>query len=76
MKHFLRSLLLFIPISAISYIAFVILWGEFAPRALQKNINYRVSTNGHMYSRIRELKGQKNIDLLILGSSHAYRGLM
>lgn len=28
---------------------------------------------GHLYSRIQELKGAKNIDILFLGSSHTYR---
>lgn len=38
------------------------------------NLNYRIGSNGHMYSRIKELKKCKNIELLFLGSSHAYRG--
>lgn len=74
MKKFIKSLLLFLPIVALSYIFLVIMWGEFAPRVLEKNINYRIGSNGHMYSRAKELKDTKDVDVLILGSSHAYRG--
>jgi len=38
------------------------------------NINYRIGSPGHMYSRILEAKNQDSVDILILGSSHTYRG--
>jgi hypothetical protein len=41
---------------------------------LKPNLNYRICSVGHMYSRIKEVKNTKNIDVLFLGSSHAYRG--
>ncbi len=41
---------------------------------LKPNLNYRICSVGHMYSRIIEVKNTKNIDVLFLGSSHAYRG--
>jgi hypothetical protein len=30
---------------------------------------------GHVYTRIREARKKENVDILLLGSSHAYRGL-
>jgi hypothetical protein len=44
-------------------------------KALNLNVNYKIGSYGHMYSRINELKQLKdNTDILFLGSSHAYRG--
>lgn len=37
-------------------------------------MNYRIGGYGHMHSRITEINNFENIDVLILGSSHAYRG--
>ena len=44
------------------------------PSIFKPNINYRIGSYGHMYSRLSEVKNKKNIDILFLGSSHAYRG--
>ncbi|MFC2150179.1 hypothetical protein ACFLQV_01620 [Calditrichota bacterium] len=44
------------------------------PRTFKKNIWYYLGGTGHMYSRIQELKDYRDIDILFLGSSHAYRG--
>jgi hypothetical protein len=74
MKAFIRSLALFIPFSLVVYIMLIILWGNYAPAFLKKNMNYPIASYGHMFSRIRDLKGIRNVDVLILGSSHAYRG--
>jgi hypothetical protein len=41
---------------------------------LKPNINYRIGSSGHLYSRLSEIKNYGDIDILILGSSHAYRG--
>jgi len=74
MKRFIHSLLLFIPCSIVIYILLIILWGDYAPRILEKNLNYKIGAGGHMYSRLQDIHRTSNIDILILGSSHAYRG--
>lgn len=38
------------------------------------NINYRIGSYGHMYSRLSEIENYGEVDILFLGSSHAYRG--
>jgi hypothetical protein len=44
------------------------------PPFVTKNLFYRIGSFGHMYSRINELKTIKDVDILIIGSSHAYQG--
>ncbi len=56
------------------YIIALFLWGSFAPNVLKPNINYRIGSWGHMHSRIANIKNYHNVDILFLGSSHAYRG--
>ena len=74
MEKFIKSILLFTPFSIVMYILLIILWGDYAPNFLKKNLNYEVGSYGHMYSRLQEIKDVKDVDILFLGSSHTYRG--
>lgn len=74
MKRFIRSLLYFFPVAILIYIILVCLWGALLPQKYTRNLNYKVGSYGHMYSRIQEISDFKNIDILFLGSSHSYRG--
>lgn len=71
MKQFIKSILWFSGISIILYIIIVAIagWIPF------KNLNYKQGAYGHMTSRINEINDYNNVDILFLGSSHAYRGL-
>jgi hypothetical protein len=66
----------------------VIIWAEFDRNSfIKKNMQYELTMSGpidstgtidsygHMFSRIKELKTFSDVDLLIIGSSQAYRGL-
>jgi hypothetical protein len=69
------SLALFLHFLIAIYTLLIIAWGELMPRAfLMKNLNYRIGSYGHMNSRMREVQGTKDLDILFLGSSRAYRG--
>ena len=74
MQKFIRSIALFIPFATVIYIVFTLIWGSFVPQNLNKNLNYRIGTYGHMFTRLQEAENVKEIDFLVLGSSHAYRG--
>ncbi|WP_202945886.1 hypothetical protein [Aquimarina agarivorans] len=74
MKKFVLSLFLFIAVAFFTYIGYIILWGSFAPNALKPNLNYRIGSKGHMFTRLQEVKRIDSVDILFLGSSHAYRG--
>ena len=39
-----------------------------------KNLNYKLGSYGHLYSRMKDLHTIHKPDILFLGSSHAYRG--
>ena len=73
-KKFIKSILLFIPFSVLIYFVLIIIVCHIPYQFLKPNINYRIGSYGHMYSRIKEIKNYKNIDILFLGSSQAYRG--
>jgi hypothetical protein len=70
---FIRLFLLFLPVSLLSYLILALFWGEYIPQKFQENLTYPIATYGHMYTRLKEVKHTKDVDLLILGSSHAYR---
>ena len=74
MRKFIRSIALFIPFAIVIYIVFTLIWGSFVPQKLNKNLNYRIGTYGHMFTRLQEAKNVREVDFLVLGSSHAYRG--
>jgi hypothetical protein len=71
---FLKKIGLFSGFSLVIYVGFLIFWGELVPVHFHKNLIYNMGQNGHFYSRLKEAKTTKNIDVLFLGSSHAYRG--
>lgn len=74
MKNFIKRFFYFLFFLFFSYIILLILFGNYNLKELNKNMNYRIGGYGHMHSRITEINNFENIDVLILGSSHAYRG--
>lgn len=74
MKRFLKSLFQFTILVIIMYPAYIIIWGEFAPRVLQRNMLYQKGGTGFLYTRINEVKKINSADILFLGSSRTYRG--
>jgi len=57
------------------YIIVVPLWTHYIPfKAAHKNVNYKKGSYGHMHTRLLEAQGSQQVDVLFVGSSHAYRG--
>ncbi len=75
MKRFIRSFFLFLLFTFAFYAIMVFLWGNLMPQSLKPNLNYRLGTYGHMYTRLAEVKTVQDVDVLVIGSSHAYRGI-
>lgn len=74
MKKFLKTILYFFIFTTVFYVVSVIIVGElinFTP--LKKNLNYNASI-GHSFTRLKKAKSIKDIDILFLGASNAYRG--
>ena len=74
MKKFIISLFKFFVYLSIFYCILLIFWGRFAPSDLRPNINFIYKSYGHTNTRLHEVEEFKNIDILFIGSSHAYRG--
>jgi hypothetical protein len=74
MKKFIKSVGVFVVVAFVGYLVLLVIWGSFVPGFLNKNLNYKVGANGHMYSRIHEIKNVKDVDILFLGASLCYRG--
>ncbi len=74
MKLFLKKCLTFGLFAAPVYVGLVIFWGAVAWPGLNSNVNYIRAPKGHVLTRLREVKSMSEPDLLIVGSSHAYRG--
>jgi hypothetical protein len=70
MKKYIATLLLF-GLYAVFFYTFALF---LAPPRFKPNLNYIIGSYGHMYSRLKEVKDVKDVDILFLGSSHAYRG--
>jgi hypothetical protein len=74
MRNFLKSVFLFTSFTLLVYCCCLIVSGLALPRSITKNFKYLEGGNGHLKTRLVEADSTKNIDLLFLGSSRAYRG--
>jgi hypothetical protein len=73
MKRFIISILLFLLFLMVSYPLLIFVWTSCSISELP-NLKYHKVANHHMHTRLKEVKNIKNVDILFLGSSHAYRG--
>lgn len=75
MRQFVKSIVLFSVVLMLLYPVLIFIWGASMPSFLKPNLNYCLGAYGHMNSRLKEVKEIKKVDVLIVGSSLAYRGL-
>ncbi len=69
--YFFKRLSIFFVFALILYVLLIYIGEEFLSRKFKPNINYKIN---HNYLRLKEVKNTSDVDLLFLGSSHAYRG--
>lgn len=75
MWHLLKKLLLFLCLFCVLNTLFVCLCGELLPTSVTKPfMRYRRCGGGHLCTRLSEARQVKDVDILFLGTSHAYRG--
>lgn len=74
MRKFGLKLFLFFAFAFLVYCGFVILVGELGDAKLKKNLVYAKGQRGHTYSRLRDAEKVKNPDILIFGTSLAFKG--
>lgn len=74
MKVFLTRTLTFLFYSICIYILCLLVFGELIPINFTTNLRYLDNGGGFLKTRLREVPSIGKVDVLILGSSHAYRG--
>lgn len=74
MKKFTLNTLKFLLFTGLFYLVALFIYTNIAPFILKPNVNYMIGAHGHLHSRIAEIKNHRDVDILFLGSSHAYRG--
>ncbi len=74
MDKFIKSTLYFALYSAFGYCVLVTLVGLVVPDKYLPNLKNKLGARGFTHSRMSEAKEVKDLDVLFLGSSHAYRG--
>ena len=72
MVKFIKSIFVFAFFCVFFYAFLLYTWGRVAPNLFKKNLHFDNSSSTSF--RLDEVKGVNNIDILFLGSSHAYRG--
>jgi hypothetical protein len=73
MKRFLLGSAAFILFCSVTYVAATIVIGSLNLSSVN-NLKFRLGGPGHLFTKIQELDSTRNVDILFLGSSHAYRG--
>ncbi|MFZ1330681.1 MAG: hypothetical protein WAR83_00720 [Flavobacteriales bacterium] len=71
---YLGQLLLFGGFLLLAYPVLISVGKTVLPNTYMRNVPYPVGGYGHMNTRIREVATAGKVDILFLGSSHAYRG--
>lgn len=71
---YLGQLLLFGGFLLLTYPVLISVGKTALPNTYMRNVPYPVGGYGHMHTRVREAATSGKVDILFLGSSHAYRG--
>lgn len=74
MEKFGLKLCLFMVFAFLVYCTFLIVVGELGDAKLKKNLVYVKAQRGHTYSRLRDAERIKKPELLIFGTSLAFKG--
>lgn len=74
MRTFLKKLLYFIPVSLVGYYLFIVLSAYTLPNHFRPNVVFNPFKQQFFNARLAEASTVSDVDLLFLGSSHAYRG--
>jgi len=74
MKKFIITTTIFLIYSFVFYVVLLYFWGQYASPRFKPNFVYKIGSGGHTYTRLSEVKIFGEVDILFLGSSHAYRG--
>lgn len=74
LKYFFVGLAKFLLFAIFVYLVLLLVWGFFIPKGYQKNLNFVLGGQGHLFSRLKDADTTRNVDILFVGTSHSYRG--
>ena len=74
MKRFLRNIISFILFVIVFYCVGICIFGELVPSFFRPNLKSSRNSSSYTFTRLNEVKNVSDIDILFVGSSHAYRG--
>lgn len=74
MKKFIKNIALFGLFASVFYLVILSVWSWVMPFYMAKNVRNCIGCYGHLNTRVKEVPQFQNVDILVLGSSHAYRG--
>ena len=74
MRAFIKNIIFFSFSALLIYITSIIAIGSVTKNGLGKNFVFPLGDYGHTLMRLREAREHSPVDILVLGSSHAYRG--
>lgn len=66
--------MIFCLFAGLAYCVTLLMVGRYGATKFKKNLIYEKGGYGHTYSRLQDVDTTQNIDVLLLGSSHTYRG--
>ena len=75
MKKFIINIGLFSVFSILFYVIVMPFWSSVLPFYMSKNVRSCMGCYGHTFTRMQDAKKTTDVDALIVGSSHAYRGI-
>lgn len=74
MSNFFKKIAIFILSAILIYLSTIIAIGSITKNGLGKNFVFPLGDYGHTLMRLREARQHSPVDVVVLGSSHAYRG--
>ncbi len=74
MKSFSKRFLIFFVFAFFSYCLLLLIWNFFPSSNINPNLNFSQGQGYFSYTRLREIEDFNGADVLVIGSSHAYRG--
>lgn len=74
MKRFFKNIFIFIPFALVLYCIGIFVFGQFMPSYLKPNLKSTRNKGGYTLTRLQEVKTVSDLDILFVGSSHAYHG--
>jgi len=74
MKKYFKELIRFSLVCIPGYFVLLILWGIIPYSHNGSNLKYKQGSYGHLNTRVKEISGFGEVDILFVGSSRIYRG--